>query len=564
MTPYHSDGPTGAPPPAIYMRMPGDSPKERPLLDGLVEFFDLRVYGNCGLNGCARTAMRRGATLLAVAFVFDLMAWTILFTLIFHGGNFEISLLTPIAVLLAILLSIATLSFEATLFTADMSRWTRRTLTGLAGRLTLIGVFAVLTAQPIHVLLFDGPIQRRAQQEQAIEQALVIAHEITSSRQDVDALLSGEAPTGFELIEADQSKDAEQANARVAELEASISGAQATKARATKTMARAETQIETYSRRLASGGTDEERDLWAKRLEGNRAAYNKARAEAENAESELTQLSVRLGSAGKARESARTDLNDTRVRQGQAVIAAREKAKALAEHLRQFVSNIYNGAPGETITDSLTGRTFTARPYDFFERLRVLDDLCAGRLPRWPSGEVSQEELAVLKDELKLPTIPPGAEASDAQRTLWDRANDDMTREAVSLRVIWWVTQAIGMFVPLLTLLYKLMLPQDLTQYYSVAWQLQIGNPEVHFLDEEREPGAWPVGESSSLPDAMPRAGAFHGLSDPVPSATADELSEISPFPEHDSSVADLGLSDELDPSMDPSPWPAPPQSSAS
>lgn len=483
MHPYTSD-PQGAPPPAIYLRTPGDTPPFRPVLDGLVELFDLRVYGNSGLNGCARTALRRGAVLLAAAFVFDLLAWSMLFTLILHGGNFALTLRTTLALGLAVLLSIATLVFETSLFTADISRWTWRKALSWCGRVVLIGVFAVLTAQPIHSLLFDGPIERRAQQEQALEQAFLIAHDIVEKRRDAEALRSGGKATGFERLIADLEAEVSKIEMKKAELLESTLAATSDRGAATSAQASAKDRIAYYKRKITAGGEPADLKKWQSLQQRATVDATEATSTIAGLDAELQRLADEGTSIDQRLEELRKERSTLRTEERTDVDNRVATEDIEVRRLRRYVSEIYTGTPGEPVAVEGLDRTFTARPYDFFERLRVLDDLCDGRPPRWPTGDLEEAELAVLTDELKLSFVEPDGDATAAEVASWARSAEDLRRQAVGLNLIWWVTQVIGMFIPLLTILYKLMLPLDLKLYYATKWQRRIGNPETRLLDD--------------------------------------------------------------------------------
>lgn len=161
----------------------------RNFLEKFADLIGLLPYGTSNLLEQARGYLQAASILMLMIFTFDFLAWGVLFNLIFHQGKFEISNLGFIAAFLAFLLATSILIFEITIFTADFSKlkenmkqlgfWKAVKLNGyvsssLGIRIVIVLISALITAQPLHILVFDGPISKRAKEEQVIQKASLI------------------------------------------------------------------------------------------------------------------------------------------------------------------------------------------------------------------------------------------------------------------------------------------------------------------------------------------------------------------------------------------------------
>ena len=147
-------------------------------LDKLINLFGLNVWGDYFLSESSRIDMRAVSILMSIIFVFDLLAWTMLFNLIFNSGRFEISNLTILAFVLGLLLSIVTIIFERNIFVTDTEEkkdvyWMFRPNFWMAIARVMVVLFsAFITAQPIHMRIFRDTIMERHQEEQIIAYAV--------------------------------------------------------------------------------------------------------------------------------------------------------------------------------------------------------------------------------------------------------------------------------------------------------------------------------------------------------------------------------------------------------
>ena len=142
----------------IFLRPPPPSWEGNRVLGLLVGLFRLDVYGSSNLTKRARYTMEMAAIILTIIFFFDLALWFVLLNLIFNKGGgtdgiVELTLLSPFAGLLAFCLATASIIFEANIFSSDLSKVNYKVLASMAGRVGLVIVAALITAEPLHVMI---------------------------------------------------------------------------------------------------------------------------------------------------------------------------------------------------------------------------------------------------------------------------------------------------------------------------------------------------------------------------------------------------------------------------
>lgn len=92
--------------------------------------------------------------------------------------------------------------------------------------------------------------------------------------------------------------------------------------------------------------------------------------------------------------------------------------------------------------------------YDFMEQLRVMNDLKAGRPPRWPAmGPDATDRLKQF-----------GLARAYYESPLWLAGAE---RDSVQFQLTWWVVFGGALFIPLIILFYKLNLPPALQNYFE-------------------------------------------------------------------------------------------------
>lgn len=101
------------------------------------------------------------------------------------------------------------------------------------------------------------------------------------------------------------------------------------------------------------------------------------------------------------------------------------------------------------------------QPYDFFQRLRVLNDIYYGRPARWPAiSKSAQKNLAGLFG-------------------LQDVSEERRLAEAKQFQLSYWIVYVIAIVIPLLILAIKLLMNRELKEYYSSYYQAAKGNPQA-------------------------------------------------------------------------------------
>ena len=194
----------------VFLRYSEEAPKGNPFLAALISLFRLDVYGKNKLSKRALYAMEMASVIMVVIFCFDLSLWFVLFNLILNKGGeaFAIGVLTPFAILLALCMATVSIIFEASIFTADLSKMDFKKWLALGSRIGLVLIAARITAAPFHVLIFHGPIAERTRIEQGIEKGVFIAGELQDSKSNLEkAICSNEGQAG--VVKEDREEVAE-------------------------------------------------------------------------------------------------------------------------------------------------------------------------------------------------------------------------------------------------------------------------------------------------------------------------------------------------------------------
>lgn len=489
--------------PDIYLR---SLPRERPtgVLDTLVWFFMLDVYGPSGLSERARIGLRRGALLLAIVLGFDLLAWTVFFNLVFHQGNFALSGLSLLAVVLASMLSAVTVLFEANLFTTDLTpigKLYRRShadgqprapgeaiglLAGIGGRLIIIFGAAFLTAMPLHVLLFDGPIRERALEEQAQERALLLVRAYLDEQDTMTRIVGGPAEdpsvnagVPVERAMIDNKRDAtdekvKQAKAELAKAQQAVEDATKKVARLNQEIRRARDNSRMFAQRAKRGRdpiTDEavspdQIATWRSASGYHATRANNKREELAVAEVEVEEKRTLRDRAQASLQAATSEADDVKRSTTEEIKRIVGTKQGTMKEIIDFINAIRTSSPNgyQEIVSSGGNYTYRFNAPPFFERLRMLDDLTEGLPPRWPTGTPSPEEIDLLDAQLHM----DHPDALDYEVEL---------RESERLWTMWWATLAVGMIIPVIAFLFKLMIPKDLKDYYRPSFQFRQLNP---------------------------------------------------------------------------------------
>ena len=141
-------------------------------LGRLAHLFELDVYGSAFLSNRARIEMGYAALLLLLIFLFDTLAWSLLFNSIFYSGLLTVGWGTPFALAIALIFSLATFIYERQFITADASEGLLRFCFAITIRVGVLIMAALLTAQPIELFVFQGPIKNRIHEEGILKEVV--------------------------------------------------------------------------------------------------------------------------------------------------------------------------------------------------------------------------------------------------------------------------------------------------------------------------------------------------------------------------------------------------------
>lgn len=142
------------------------------------------------------------------------------------------------------------------------------------------------------------------------------------------------------------------------------------------------------------------------------------------------------------------------------------------------------GPGGPTAADLQDRFVYLPPVYDFFEKLRVLDDLRRGYAPRWPGLDSSESQaLAVLYGLQDVrPCVSqalPGGPSPDLDPAcdpeLWTR----FQHQRAQLNRSYWMVFGIALVIPLLVIATKLLMTGELAAYYSSAYQAAAGQRDA-------------------------------------------------------------------------------------
>jgi hypothetical protein len=165
--------------PVIYLAAPGaHDPRRQP--PALARLLRLDVWGTSLLTIRARHEMGAAAVMLVIVFVFELIAWTLLFDVIVHAARSEGAARRLLALGFGLLFSSAVFLFERGFMTTDLSASRARKWLGLGLRAVVIGLSALATAQPVELLLFGHEIDERVREEAVRSEALQQWHTVTN------------------------------------------------------------------------------------------------------------------------------------------------------------------------------------------------------------------------------------------------------------------------------------------------------------------------------------------------------------------------------------------------
>jgi hypothetical protein len=369
------------------------------LLGKLACRFGLDVHGPTGLTRSAAVEMRFAAFLLAVIFAFDWLAWSLLWNVVFNQGLFSTNLYTGGAVVAGAIFAMATLVYERQFLTSDTSDKGLRKSLAVLIRLVVLGIAAVATSQPIELLVFNGPIQERVHQEG-------IRHTAASKLSSLEEVQKNARLGGLATIGVKEERRDARTGLAAAGRERKVKEDELNKQK--EALGAAERRLSTLRGR-PTPDTESGR-LW---LRNQIDAAERRRKEVAAVVDDLQQqLDVK--------QQAET-LASQRVNNAETVVnSARDRAARQAQRLLDWVSFLQTSPPpaqGQTLSEptppfaegNTTVReaawTYPMPNADFFQRLRILEDLKYGRAAQWK--DVTPENRRKLINIFKLKDASP-------------------------------------------------------------------------------------------------------------------------------------------------------------
>lgn len=420
------------------------------LLGGLARSFHLDVHGSSLLTRRAATEMGYVALMLTIIFVFDLAAWTLLWNMIFHAGKMHIGLWTPVAVFCGLIFAAMIFIYERQFMTADTyGRW-RSVWWPVTIRLIVIAVAAAITTQPIEVMVFKGPIERRVHEESVRVEALSRLSALEKAQEKTRGALGLR-----DTVEWTDNEDAKNKSEEARQVASSL---------------RAQRAAEERNLRAAQASLSSARSSLSRARTPGQVAYANSRiAAASNrvsqAQSNITSLDEKL----RGSEDSEKYWNEQHNVKSTELKSKQQTAENDVKRLQDWIAQIRKSPPGEVVYEN-TGNAdkwqFRDHEYDFFQRLGVINDLYYGRPARWP--DASLEDRQKLSDEYGLKDIGLDDEEAHARRMA----------DAHTFQWSYWAVVGIAAVIPLLVLALKGLLPKDLKIYYSTKKQRDAGNYE--------------------------------------------------------------------------------------
>jgi hypothetical protein len=452
--------------------------------------------------------MRAAALLLLLNFLFDLGAWSLLLNAVLHSQIRALDGWTVLALCGGWLFATVILIYERQFFVADpSSRWSK----ALWIRLAVIVLAALITAQPVELMFFRGPIDRRVHEEGVRQEAVSLRQKLAKVQQERENHQKEIAEMRTRLareLEGDEEKRTRE----------KLEGATQARDRSRVELDSAQVHVDALARRLevqravlaayerAPGHTSAEIEQARERVERARHELGVGRARARELKAELDGEELVVKSAGDEHRSSWEALKQRRDRLVGASQTATRQADADRQRLQSWLAQLVKLAPdarqpffeaqSSTTTpsaDALGMAAWSALPsepfqyrfpvYDFFEQLRVLSDLRDGRPPLWRGaspGMVDQLKAEYGLDDAqrcvdegreRRGLHPEGQHTPPCDPIAWERH----IAQTHLFFFAWLVIYGIALVLPSLVIAMKLLLPQALKDYYTHHKQVASG-----------------------------------------------------------------------------------------
>jgi len=408
--------------------------------------------------------------ILGIVVTFEIAAWTVLLAAVLEGANLSPFFRNAGALFVGILWGGGIYAFDKGLLTMDLSTPGFSKWGGFLGRVTLVLLSAVLTAQPIEQLVFRGEIEERLKQEIVLEEA--IAHLEPYKKYEQEAMSQLIAVNDVQpdklltnrLAQADEEK--KKADAALAQAR---SAAQERQGAVEQTRAR-QAVLRARNNALRSDplSVDE-----ARRVAVELAAVDARLAQAE---ADLARLSKEEGRAAGEQSAAAQAQQDAlkAIQTGKGITIAgkqqlAEERRQQAEAFQRFVRNIQRSRYGDPLKTP-SGEDLKWKPASFIARKLILDDLLRQTPPRWPPAELKRREEAASLFGLQA----ADGNVATGKDYFWQ----------------WLGVMILAALIPMLSIFYKLVSSAEMRAYYSAKSQARAGNPDAirHLRVRSKEP----------------------------------------------------------------------------
>lgn len=430
----------------LFLKMPySDEPKRSP--GRLASLLGLHVYSETLLTKRVRIEMNFAAFILLIVSAFELLAWSFLFNAIFNSDILYFGWKTIPAVLVAALFASAVLWFERQFLTNDESQ-RRQALRAAAIRLIFIFAAGITTAQPLELLFFRKPVQKRIHEEGIRKE---VVERLNTTRED----LAIEDKYGAETAER-KARSVAQIQAELGNAERNRLGAELNLG-GIRSMAQAEERLVGRLQKEMATATGPRAEDIRQRYSTAVIRFNRLSSEALRLEAQVTVLIREVARLQKERDTAESN-------EQQFTDERKESEKLTNERLRDWIRQLRRSEPAEHIIEDRAKTqepwTYDDPEYDFFEQLHLVWLLAAGAPPRWLDGTPKIRQ--TLENEHGFPPTGP---------YLGWQAHLILSIAACHI---------IAFFIPLLVLTIKIFLmPRDLQIYYSRRHQAEAGDHEA-------------------------------------------------------------------------------------
>jgi hypothetical protein len=441
----------------------------------LARWLGLERYSQVLLGTSARIEMNVAALVLVGVICFELLIWVFATNALFNAGISEVSWSgTPFGAALAVLIAFVIFFFERQFLTMDDEDRSQRRK-AMRIRIGFIVAAAIVTAQPLELLILREPIQQRIHAEgirgEAAEKLLILGLAPASTEASVLPGLGIKSNVDEHLDQTFEFRRLEEAERA---LEDALRGRD-----------RRELGLDRLKREL--------RYLIPSAVPGDaafalRQSLTRQIDDGEVALAATNREATRLQSQ---RDAAEQQVRLRRVELEKLAKDAAEERQRDETRLLHWIGSLKRAKPGRLV-DELDGDWSYRDPrYGFFEEFRVLYDLLFARPPRWVSG--TTEHANHLQRHYGLsdprPCTDKESPAATEQATHFSQEPTqpcnslEWRREQAQSKVYWLTVVAghlIALFVPFLVLSIKMwLMPRELEEYYSRRHQAEAGDPDA-------------------------------------------------------------------------------------